>query len=152
MSNLIIEVTEPRAVELPSVPPTVSKAGNVTAPGFHPQQLLPGENDVDSAYWDKVKGNTAVKQWLAVRLLKNRGEGKATSIIASLDNLAPDTALRHIGKCENVKLLNEWKASTKGRALRKAISERILEVVASQTGDAPDTTGAPDAPPASDGE
>jgi hypothetical protein len=150
MANLVIVVTEPRGVELPNVAPKVSKEGKVTAPGFHAQKLLPGENDVDSAYWNKVKGNPAVKQWLAVKLLKNNGEGKARSIIASLDNLAPDVALRHIGNCENVGLLNDWKAGTKGAGLRKAIEERILEVVASQTGDA--DVPAPAPAPASDAQ
>ncbi len=153
-NKVIATLTEPRGVELPNVLPTVDKkTGKTTAPGFNALKLLPGENDVPLAYWDKVKGNGAVKQWLATHLLKNNGEGVAKSIIASLDNLAPDVALRHIGKCENVKLLNDWKAGTKGRALRKTISERILEVVASQTGDAPsDTVPAPEAPPVSGGE
>lgn len=153
MPNLVIEVTEPRAVELPNMRPvTDKKTGKVKAPGFRAMQLLPGENDVPSEYWDKIKSNPAVKQWLAVKLLKNLGEGIAKSIIASLDNLAPDVAMRHIGKCENVAILNEWKAGAKGRALRKAISERILEVVASQTGDAPgdEPALAPAPAPASD--
>lgn len=141
MSNLIIENTGPRLVELPNVYPKTDKAGKVTAPGFHAQKLIPGENDVDAAYWDAVKGNPGVKILLACGDLKNRGEGKARSILADLDKLSPEVALRHIGNCENVTVLQEWKAATQNLSLRKTIEERVLELIHGQTGEA--ESGAP---------
>lgn len=135
MANLVILVKGAQGIELPSVEPK-GKAGKITEPGFHPQKLVPGENDVDSAYWDKVKSNPAVKMWLACELLVNKGEGKAKPLIESLDKLSPEVALRHIGRCETISVLNSWKESTDNPAYRKAIGERVQELVASQTGEA----------------
>lgn len=134
--NLVIRVKGAQAVELPSVQPK-AKNGKLTEPGFHPQMLAPGENDVDSVYWDKVKGNGAVKQYLACGILTNQGEGKAKLLIDSLDSLTTDVALRHIGRCDNVNVLNGWKATTKNASYKKEIETRILALVAAQTGDAP---------------
>ena len=130
--NLVIVVTKPQGVELPSV--EAKQKGQRVEPGYHPQKLIPGENDVDSDYWDKIKGNPAVKMWLACKILVNQGEGKAKPLIASLDTMSPDVALRHIGNCESVEILNDWKAKTSNPALSKAIVVRIQELVAKQDG------------------
>ncbi len=140
--NLVILNTEPRQYELPNVQPKANKAGKVTSPGFVAYKLLPGENDVPEDLWDAVKGNPGVKIAIACRTLVNKGEGNAKSILAGLDNLAPDTALRHIGNTENVKLLNEWRGNTENLGLRKAIEERVLELVANADGDATPDAGA----------
>lgn len=138
--NLVIEVKGAQAVELPSVAPK-AKGGKLVEPGFHPQMLIPGENDVDSTYWDKIKGNSAVKQYLACNILKNKGEGKAKPLIDSLDSLNTDVALRHIGRCDNVNVLNGWKSTTKNATYKKEIETRILALVAAQTGDASSVEG-----------
>lgn len=144
--NLVIVNTEPRLVELPDVLVKLDKRGDkVIRPGYTGQKLLPGENDVGADYWDLIKGNPGVKILLACKTLVNNGEGEAKSILAGLDNLAPDVALRHIGKCENVKVLNEWKSGTESLQLRKHIEERVLELVHGQTGES-ETTPAADAP------
>lgn len=141
--NLVIRNTEPRQYELPNVKPEHTKAGKLKSAGFVAYRLLPGENDVPEELWNAVKGNPGVKIAIACKTLVNMGEGKAKSILAGLDNLSPDIALRHIGNCENVKLLNEWRGNTENLGLRKAIEERVLELVANADGDAtPADTGA----------
>jgi hypothetical protein len=136
MTNLVIRNTEPRLVELPSVEPIVDDEGNVTRDGYIPYRLVPGENDVPKAYWDIVKSNPAVKLYLATGTLVNAGEGKAASLVNNLDSLPPNVALKHIGNCENIAVLNDWKAGTTQLGYKKAIEERIAEIVAGQTGDA----------------
>lgn len=137
--NLVILVKGAQGVELPSVAPK-EKGGKLVKPGFHPQKLAPGENDVDSDYWNEVKGNPAVKQWLACKILTNQGEGKARPMIESLDSLNTDVALRHIARCENIQVLNDWKSTTKNASYKKEIETRIMALVAAQTGDVPSTT------------
>ncbi len=135
--NIVILNKKPRLVELPNVPPKVSKNGKVEREGFTAYRLLPGENDVPSEYWDLVKGNPGVKILLATEIIKNKGEGKAKTLLAGLDNLSGDVALKHVGNCENIQVLNDWKSGTENLGLRKAIDERVLELIANQTGDAP---------------
>jgi hypothetical protein len=142
-TNLVIRNNEPRLVELPEVAPKIGKTGKVTAPGYMPAKLLPGENDLESDNWDAVKGNPAIKIWLATRTIENMGPGKARSILAGLDKLAPGVAARHIGNCENVVVLNEWKGSTENLDLLRSIDERILELVHSQDGAAVAPTSNP---------
>ncbi len=136
--NLVIENTEPRLVELPPIAPTV-KNGKVTKAGFSSHKLLPGENNVPEEYWKTLVKNPGVKILLACKTLRNKGEGVATSILAGLDKLAPDVAQRHIGNCENVQVLNDWKRNTESVPLRRAIEERVLELVAGVDGAAPET-------------
>ena len=128
MSNLVIENTEPRLVELPDVEPKGDNAG------YTAYKLSPGENDVPSEYWDAIVSNPGVKICLAVGTIKNNGEGKATSILADLSKIPQQAALRHIGRCDKVALLTQWARGTEGRGLLKAIEERKLELIASQDG------------------
>ncbi len=133
MSNLVIRNTQPRLVQLPPV-----------QPGYSSYRLSPGENDVPSEYWAVVTKNRAVKGFLAAKILENLGEGKAQALINNLDKLHPSDALKHISKCENVKLLNDWKKGTESIGLRTAFEERIGELIASQTGTtvSPETSSA----------
>ena len=135
MSNLVIKNHTKTLVELPDVPPKTDKAGKVTREGYIAYRLLPGESDVPAAYWDLVKGNPGVKIFLAAGKISNAGEGKAQSILAGLDKLGGDAALKHVGKCENMEVLRGWRDGTESIGLRKLIDERMLEVVASQTGE-----------------
>lgn len=134
--NLVIRVTEPRLVELPNVQPKLDTDGNVLEDGYVGYRLKPGENDVPSAYWDRITHHKGVKILLACKTLVNEGPGKAKSLVNNLDELAPDTALKHIGNCENVAVLNDWKAGTQTLGYKQAIDERIGELVAGQTGEA----------------
>jgi len=133
--NLVIRNTEPRLVELPAIPPVVTKAGKVTREGFVAFRLKPGENDVPSEYWELVVKHKAVKIWLACKTLVNEGEGTAKSLVNNLDALGPEAALKHIGNCENVSVLNDWKAGTQTLGYKRAIDERIAELIAGQTGE-----------------
>ena len=134
MSNLVIRNTEPRLVELPSVQPKVDGKGKVLEDGYTGYRLAPGENDVPSGYWERITHHKGVKMLLACKTLVNEGEGKARSLVNNLDELSPDTALKHVGNCENVAVLNDWKAGTQTLGYRQAIDERIAELIAGQTG------------------
>lgn len=133
-ANLVIANLEPRLVELPDVTPKVID-GKVAEVGYMAARLLPGENDVPEAYWDRVVKNPCVKILLAAGTIKNRGAGKAKALLAAgLDNLPGDLARRHVGNCESVKVLNDWLSNTESLPLRKLIEERKLELVHSQDG------------------
>lgn len=138
--NLVIKNTEPRLVVLPGLPVEQNKAGKVTAPGWSEHRLLPGENDVDSGYWERVTKKGAVKIFLAAGLLKNEGEGKAQVMVLSLDKLKGQDAMMHISKCTSVQVLNEWKAATENPVIRSAIQDRIQELIVGATGAAPEGT------------
>lgn len=132
--NLVIKNHAKTLIELPDVPVKTDKNGKVTREGYIAYRLLPGENDVPGAYWDIVKSNPGVKIFLAAGKIENTGEGKARSILAGLDKLAPDTAIRHVGACENLAVLKDWRSNTESIGMRKLIDERMLEIVHSQTG------------------
>ena len=134
MQNLVIKVTEPRLVELPELAPLVED-GQLARDGYNAQKLSPGENNVDGTYWESVKGNPGIKILLAAKVLVNKGEGQAKSILKEIDNLPPGTAQRHIANCENLQVLESWKESSNNAGLKGLIDERKLELIHSQTGD-----------------
>lgn len=133
--NIVIKNHAKTLVELPDVPVKIDKNGKVLREGFIAYRLLPGENDVPSEYWDLIKGNPGVKIFLAANKIENMGEGTARSILAGLDKLAPDAAIRHVGACENLDVLKDWRKNTDNIGMRKLIEERMLELVHGQTGE-----------------
>lgn len=136
--NLVIVNTEPRLHELPNVHAKFDPDTRVvTQEGHQAFRLLPGENNVPSEYWAIVKSNPGVRIALATGSIRNTGEGTASVTLASLDKISASAAMTHIGNCENVQVLSDWKANTQNIALRKAIEERVLELIASADGSAP---------------
>ncbi len=141
--NIVIQNNAQALIELPPVDAVANDDGSVTD-GYIAYRLLPGENNVPSAYWDKIKSNKAVRIYLAsdvpkgngARYLVNKGEGEAKQTLDGLDNISEDSAVKHISKCESTHMLSQWAEGTEKRGLLKAIDERKLELVASQTGSA----------------
>lgn len=151
--NIIINNTEPRLIELPSVAPKVAtgkeivkdavldskgvmvqptqymEPGTLLSDGYDLKQLLPGENDVDSDYWAIVCKNKGVKIMLAAGYLENHGEGKAASLVADIDKVDVGTAKKMILECANIGVLTRWAEGTDNRGLRKLIGERKDELI-----------------------
>ena len=132
--NLVIKNTRPTLITLPAVMPTLDADGELVDEGFVGMPLLPGENDVPEAYWAKVVKNPSIRIWVACEYLVNKGEGRASTMLASLDKLQGDVAKRHIGNCTNMQVLSDWNANTESRVLRKLIEERKLELIAKADG------------------
>ncbi len=96
------------------------------------KKLLPGENSVPSDYWDAIKGHKAVKMLLAVKILKNKGVGKARSLADGLDALEKHEAIKQIHKCTSTQILNDWAKKTSDSGLSKRCKARIGELIEDQ--------------------
>ena len=130
MDNIVIENTRPTLITLPDVPAKKDKNNKLIREGYVGARLMPGENDVPASYWEVVKKNSGVLIWTGARHLVNKGKGKASKILESLDGLAPEMAKRQIGKCVLTEVLTGWAQNTENRALQKLIHERKLEIIA----------------------
>ena len=119
--NIVIDNTEARLIELPCVAPKVATGKEVTQEavldtngamisptvymepgtlieeGYDLQQLKPGQNDVDSAYWDRIRTNKGVKILIASGYLVDMGEGSAVTLVSDLDTVDVGTA-KQIGR------------------------------------------------------
>ena len=151
--NIVINNTEPRLIELPSVAPRVAtgkeiekeavldakgvmvtpthftQPGTLLKPGYDLQQLSPGENDVDAGYWAVISQMKPVKMLIAVGYLENLGEGTATTLVADLDKVDVSTAKLMISECPNIAVLTQWADGTDNRGLLKLIGERKAELI-----------------------
>lgn len=128
--NLIIEVTEPRAVELPEW--TVPGTDVVLA-----TKLVPGENNVDERYWKFATKNPGVKIWLAAGVLKNKGEGEANELAAmGLDGVTVKEAQDKIASVKSLAILNQWKSTSTKKGILTALDNRIREIIKEQDGGA----------------
>lgn len=122
VENRVIEVTEARMIELPTV--------HHKTHGFdRARRLIPGENDVPAWVWEEAKKRKAIAMWIACGILKDKGKGTAKSLADGLNNLTQSEAMKQIAKCGEVKILNDWKASTKNTKLKKACNDRIDELI-----------------------
>ncbi len=156
--NIVILNTEARLIELPAVatkvatgkevvkdavldaegvmvtPTKYMKIGTLIAEGHEPQQLSPGQNDVDDAYWEVIRHNKGVKILLAVGYLVNKGEGKAETLVADIETVDVSTAKRMITECSNIGVLTKWADSTDNRGLLVLIKERKAELISKADG------------------
>ena len=132
--NIVITVNRPSAVFLPG--PSKDASYKVTPDIATGQMLLPGENDVNSAYWDDVKGNGTVKMYLACKILANRGVGKAQEIVDGLDEMTVSAASKFIKECTDVPQLMDWKAKSEKAGIQKAIDSRIAVLIDEADGEA----------------
>lgn len=135
MANIVIENTRPTQITLP---PHIQRKGQQKGKVLHDAQpLLPGENNVDADYWNFCKERKGVKPLIALKYLVNLGEGEAKELGASIDNLPDDQALAQIEKCDDIQILNDWKVNSQKPGIRRAIEERVQELVANADGGAP---------------
>lgn len=122
--TLVIKNTRPCLITLPAV-----KAEN-GADLFPSKMLLPGESNVDPAYWEAVKGKEALKIWIAAGYLQDLGPGEAKRLDKGLDVLPSDKAAEQIARNNSIQMLDEWRAKTKIPDYVKLIDDRKRALVA----------------------
>lgn len=115
--NLIIVNNEPRGIVLP---PKNAKGVGIT--------LLPGENSVSREEWDFVKKNPAIKQFINVGFLEDKGVGKARPILETLDGVTMEEARSYIKRERTKEQLNKWVSGTTSEYLRKLCEQRISKL------------------------
>lgn len=122
--NLVIEVTEPRGVDLAPAP-----LDGATPEEMVGLKLLPGENNITEVAWRHNKKIKAIKIWIAAGILVDRGLGEARSLGTGLDGLTVKDATAKIASCDNTQLLNDWKEKTESKAIKKLITSQINVLV-----------------------
>ena len=121
--NIVIKVTEPRAVVLPGLDSSrpEERAGLT---------LIPGENDVTAGYWQAAKKNPAVKIYVAAGIIVEQGEGKAVPLNKGLDGLTVKEALAKIAKIDSVQMLKDLREATTKKGIISELDKRIDALVA----------------------
>jgi len=128
--TIVINVTRPSALRLPN-------RKDFREPHLRGGvRLLPGENDVNADYWDSVKTNGTVKKWLAVGLIENKGKGKAQPITESLASVKVENFGKYLKAEASVPTLMKYRDHDELVTAKKAIADRIKEIVDSQDGEA----------------
>ena len=120
--QIIIENATARGIELPK--------GDYDGDGrLDRKTLIPGENNISSSAWEKCKKNPAVKLYIAAGHLKNRGPGKAKSLAVGLDALTLAQAKDQIARCDEVKILKDWRGKTDKPRYKDLCEKRIKEII-----------------------
>lgn len=122
MDKIVIVNTEKRGIQLPEASSELSEERQGLL-------LLPGENSVSAGYWANVQDNPAVKIWLRVGYLKNKGAGEAVPLATDWNALSLDKARSLVAKIDDVMSLNKIKKSAKKKNLRSIVDERIKELL-----------------------
>ena len=131
------EVTKDAVLDANNVmvsPTEYMAAGTLLADGYDQKQLIPGQNDVDSDYWELVCKNKGVRIWLACGYLVNRGEGSAVRLVSDIDSVDTATAKLMIVECRTMSALTAWGEGTESLGLKKLIAERKSELVSQADG------------------
>jgi hypothetical protein len=122
--KLVIVVCQPRAYILPPVK---------DASDPHEREgvtLIPGENNVSRDLWDKVKDNPGVKIHHQTGVLKNKGAGKAVSVLSDWESMTPkqvEDMISGIKEIDTVRKIEKQLKSKKAIAYCKQRVEQILE-------------------------
>jgi hypothetical protein len=104
--------------------------------------LLPGLNSVNDDDWEVCKQHLTlqhdkqfIKEVKATVEIKNKETGKKekkeTSIFTEFD---PQTAMKSVDDCFNIKTLEDWKKSEERSDIRNHIEEKIKEIKEKNTG------------------
>lgn len=127
-----IKVTNERAAPLGLPPITLERAkqlGLDTTVDHLDQFLAPGENDVRSEYWDAVKGQPPVRNWIEEGWLREGGaqvrRAAGPSFRETLDGVPDDEAQRLIDGSSDREQLQRWARAEKRPAVRDAIQRRF---------------------------
>ncbi len=104
----------------------LSKREGFNGPEYrHGKWLLPGENNVDKAFWDVAKKSEGVKDHLLLGNLKCKGEGEAKPITDNLASVNALEAFKIIGKEEDPHQLIKWKDNEARVTVKKACDDRF---------------------------
>ncbi len=154
MPTIILVNTRPCMIQLPPVAAKLSKGTEVVVAavldahnvlvtpavlmepnlvmreGYDLQQLVPGQNTVDAAYWELVAQRKAIKMLIATGVLDDSmGAGTADAVVDALDDLPLLLAKQKIMECKNMGLLDAWAEGTEQLGLKSAIKERKLMLI-----------------------
>jgi len=118
---MIVENTQPRLLTLPSC-----IGGRIDE--LVGKQLPPGESDVSTACWENAKKKRAVKAWVKLGVLVEKGEGKASPLV-SQEEIENMEILKKEAKGKSAqelkKLLKETK-SRDGKAYIRALIDKEI--------------------------
>lgn len=90
--------------------------------------LLPGENNVPKAAWDKCKAHHMVKVYIAEGHIVERGPGKARPIADQLGTVSPNKARQWIDATSDVGQLLRWRDQETRSDIRTYLDSRIETV------------------------
>lgn len=90
--------------------------------------LLPGGNNVDTAEWERAKGNKAVKQWLAIGWLTVGGdteEPEGPLAPLNLRSFGNASAITMIDGEDSIEILSRWLQDEDRGDVVSALKRRI---------------------------
>jgi hypothetical protein len=120
--KIVIENKTSRGIELPR--------GDYDGDGRIERKVLyPGENNINEQAWKKAKINPAIKIYVSCRYLIDRGPGEAKSLIQGLDALDLSDARDRVARCDEIKILKDWKTRAKKPKYKALCEARIKEIL-----------------------
>ena len=120
--KLVIVLTQPRGLDLPPF----SKGTEDEKKG---QTLAPGENAVSKDLWAFVENNPAIKKYMEVGFLINKGPGIAKPLVETLDSFNRTDGREVIRKEKDIEQLERWIKGTKDEHLIQACKDRRKKLV-----------------------
>lgn len=127
--NTVIENTQKCGIGLPP-----DKEGRVlivqdSAETGYRNLLIPGENEVETVYWNEIKNNPMIQIWLKTGDIKDKGPGIAQQVNLDWAHISESRLQSVLDNLDDLEKINQIKTQVKSQNLRKLCDNRAKAVI-----------------------
>lgn len=127
--NTVIENTQKCGIGLPP-----NKEGQVliiqdSADSGYRNLLIPGDNEIETAYWNEIKNNPMVQIWLKTGDIRDKGLGTAQQINLDWAHISESRLQNVLENLDDLEKINDIRNQVKSQSMRKLCDLRAKTIV-----------------------